>query len=794
MATRKPLFLTSEAYHQEMANADDLVLGGLSMGGAIDMSESGTGGPHKITNLAAGTSSGDALSYGQSGAQLNGLNVDTGDLTLSNSATITGLPSSPTGDTEAASKSYVDSTAQGLDVHDSVRAATTTSGTLSSSFANGSTIDGITLATGDRILIKDQGSAIENGVYIVKATGTPDRADDWAIGYEAAGAFAFVEEGDDNADSGWVCTSDSTADTVGTHNILFSKFSGAGQITAGTGMAKDGNTLNVGAGNGITANADTVEVKPDTTTAAAASANSILVAANGVNISVDNSTIEGSNAGSTGAESLRVKDGGITGAKLASDITINTSGNITANQFSGDGSNLTNLPSAASTDAVSVSAIKSTAGTINKGQAVHLVGYSAGDYTVELADADNAALNPAIGIATSQFTEAAAGTVVMSGRATGLNTGSWSAGDSLYVSTTAGTLVNSRPTGSTTKVQRIGEVAFSNASTGEILVLGAGRSNDLPNITENNVWVGNSSGVGTETPVGNGFTVTPGTTLAVESDTTTGGSTKAVAVSANGVGFDIDSIDGAGLEVNSGLLRLAAAAAGDGLEGGAGSALSVHLEATNPSLQIDTDELGLKMDANGGLQKGAGGVAIKLDDTPDTLDVDSSGLKVTGLPSTFKVNGTSVGASVTAPNLDSLTDGSNADTLHIHAAAPATEAPKVESDLSVNEAVAVADPVYWSSTSGRVGKGAANTDSKSRIIGVARTAQATPGNDATVVSVGLAGSTLSGATPGTPYYLQATGGIGTSLPAAGNRVILCGYASTATDLWVTVRDYGKLAA
>jgi hypothetical protein len=343
-------------------------------------------------------------------------------------------------------------------------------------------------------------------------------------------------------------------------------------------------------------------------------------------------------------------------------------------------------------------------------------------------------------------------------------------------------------------VQRIGEVAFSNASTGEVLVLGAGRSNDLPNITEDNLWVGNSSGVGTETPVGNGLAVTPGTSLVVDPDSTTGGSTKPVTVGANGVGFDIDTIDGAGLEVNSGLLRLSTAAAGDGLEGGGGSALSVHLEATNPSLQISSDELGLKIDANGGLQKGASGVSIKTDETPDTLDVDSAGLKVTGLPSLFKINGSAVGATVTQANLDSLTDGSNADSLHIHAAAPATEAPKVESDLSVNEAISVADPVFWSSTSGRVGKGAANTDSKARIIGVARTAQATPGNNSTVVAHGLAASTLSGATPGTPYYLQATGGIGTSLPAAGNRIILVGYASTATDLWVTVRDYGKLAA
>lgn len=788
MATRKPLFLTSEAYHEEMAAADDMALGGLAMSGNITMST------NKITGLGAGDTAGDAISYNQASAQLSGLTVDTNNLVMASGATITGLPTTPTGDTEAAAKSYVDATAQGLDVHDSVRAATTVAGTLTSSFTNGSAIDGVTLATDDRILIKNQASAIENGIYIVKASGAPDRAVDWAAGYDAAGAFVFVEEGTANADSGFVCTSDGTADTTGTHALNFSQFSGAGQITAGTGLTKSGNTINAVGGNGITANANELVVDIDTESTTTTEANAIVLGSNGISIKVDNSSLEGSGQGAAGAEALRIKSDGVVGDMLADDITFVTTGNITANQFSGDGSNLTNLPSAASTDAVSVSALKSTAGTINKGEVVHLVGYSAGDYTVELADADNAALNPAIGIATSAFTNVASGTVVMSGRATGLDTSSWSAGDSLYVSTTAGGLTSTRPTGSSTKVQRIGEVAFSNASTGEVLVLGAGRSNDLPNIAQDNLWIGNASGVGTETPVGNGLTSTPGTSLAVDPDGTTGGSTKPVTVGANGVGFDIDTIDGAGLEVNSGLLRLSAAAAGDGLEGGGGSALSVHLEATNPSLQTATDELGLKMDANGGLQKGSGGVSVKLDDTPDTLDVDSSGLKVTGLPSLFKVNGSAVGATVTQANLDSLTDGSNADSLHIHAAAPATEAPKVESDLSVNESIAVADPVYWSSTSGRVGKGAANTDSKARIVGVARTAQATPGNNSTVVAHGLAASTLSGATPGTPYYLQATGGLGTSLPAAGNRIILVGYASTATDLWVTVRDYGKLAA
>ncbi|NNL47880.1 MAG: hypothetical protein HKO76_05900, partial [Acidimicrobiia bacterium] len=475
-----------------MAVADDIALGGLEMGGNIVMSS------NKITGLAAGTAAGDALSFGQSGASLAGLAL-TNDIDMnSNKITVLGTP---TADTDAATKGYVDGVAEGLDVHESVRCATTAAGTLASSFENGDNVDGVSLVTGNRILIKNQVSAVENGIYIVQANGAPVRADDWAATYEAAGAFVFVEEGTANSDSGWVCTSDGSADTTGTHALNFSQFSGAGQITAGTGLTKSGNTINAIAGNGINVNADDIEVKPDTSSTTTTEANAIVVGANGVSVKVDNSSLEGSGQGAAGGEALRIKAEGIVGGMLAGDITYTTTGDITANSFSGDGSGLTNLPSAASTDAVSVAAVKSTAGSISKGQVVHLVGYNGTEYTVELADADSASLMPAIGIVTAAMTEASAGTVVVSGRAGGLNTSTYSAGDSLYISATAGTLTTTKPTGATTAIQRIGEVASVNASTGEILVLGAGRSNDVPNIAQDNMWIGNSSGVSTPTPV-----------------------------------------------------------------------------------------------------------------------------------------------------------------------------------------------------------------------------------------------------------------------------------------------------
>ena len=159
-----------------------------------------------------------------------------------NSQKITGL-ADPTADADAANKGYVDGVAQGLDVKDSVVATTTANGTLSTAFANGQSIDGVTLQTGDRILIKNQSTASQNGIYNVQASGAPSRATDMATGANAAGAFVFVEQGTVNAENGFTCTSDTGSAVVGTNNLTFAQFSGAGQIIAGDGLDKSGNTL-----------------------------------------------------------------------------------------------------------------------------------------------------------------------------------------------------------------------------------------------------------------------------------------------------------------------------------------------------------------------------------------------------------------------------------------------------------------------------------------------------------------------------------------------------------------------
>ena len=159
-----------------------------------------------------------------------------------NSQKITNL-ATPTADGDAASKSYVDGVSQGLDVKDSCVAATTGNITISTALNNGDTLDGVSLSTNDRVLVKDQSTASENGIYIVGSS--PARADDLAAGADAAGMFTFVEQGTVNADNGFVCTSNKGSAVVGTNNLAFSQFSGAGQVTAGDGLDKSGNTLSV---------------------------------------------------------------------------------------------------------------------------------------------------------------------------------------------------------------------------------------------------------------------------------------------------------------------------------------------------------------------------------------------------------------------------------------------------------------------------------------------------------------------------------------------------------------------
>jgi len=172
--------------------------------------------------LTAGTglSGGGDFTTDQSSGETITFNVDTGTI---------------------ATKSYVDGLKQGLDTKDSVRVATTANITLSGT----QTIDGVSVQANDRVLVKDQSTGSQNGIYVASASAWARAADADANADVTAGLYVWVEEGTANGDQGWILTTNDDI-TVGSTALTFTQFSGTGQITAGTGMTKSGNTLNVG--------------------------------------------------------------------------------------------------------------------------------------------------------------------------------------------------------------------------------------------------------------------------------------------------------------------------------------------------------------------------------------------------------------------------------------------------------------------------------------------------------------------------------------------------------------------
>jgi phage-related tail fiber protein len=173
---------------------------------------------------------------------------------------VTGL-ATPSGSSDAATKAYVDAAINGLDWKASVRVASTANVTIASELENGDTIDGVTLATGDRVLLKDQSTASQNGIYVVVASGAASRATDCDADAEVTGGFAvWVNEGTANGDTGWVLTTNDPI-TVGSTSLTFTQFN-SGSVTAGAGLTKTGSTIDVGTASTsrIVVNADNIDL------------------------------------------------------------------------------------------------------------------------------------------------------------------------------------------------------------------------------------------------------------------------------------------------------------------------------------------------------------------------------------------------------------------------------------------------------------------------------------------------------------------------------------------------------
>lgn len=307
-----------------------LIATAIQAGGTVTFTANQPMGGFKLTGLGAGSVAGDSVRYEQailtSGANAFAANQSFGGFEATNLA-------DPTTNQSAVTLAYMNARLAGIKPKQAVRAATTAAGTLATSFANGSIIDGVTLATGNRILIKDQATASENGIYTVNATGAPTRATDFDSVSpidEINGAWVAVQEGTANA--GKIFVQFGTVVTVGTDAINFEYFNPIAGLIGGDMITFASSTFSVdlatvsgleSSNPGNAAGQLRIKLEATNPTLQITGANELAVklatggalssGASGISVGVDNSTIE------INTNALRVKAGGIGLSHLASN-------------------------------------------------------------------------------------------------------------------------------------------------------------------------------------------------------------------------------------------------------------------------------------------------------------------------------------------------------------------------------------------------------------------------------------------------------------------------------------------